>query len=342
MISKLNRIIAACAAALVVVTLATAQEGAKPAGDKILNKLSVTKGQVLWFKSAMNMTQEIDMGGQGFNVVVDVNRYISVTVGEVKPDAVEAELKVGRVWGAAEIPMQGEVTFDSDKPSEDDGGMMGGLSAVTKLAGKRFKVVFDATSRVKSVEAIDKIEGGMMGQNPGEAIKAELESIFGMIPAEGRAVGEKWEAKQSTNLQQVRAAIKGEATLSKADANEFSVAFNAKIDAETLKASMADVPEEQKAMLESMTIEDGNVASNVRISRKDGLVLAADATSKMSMSMDSPAGDGGSMTINMTMSQKMERTEAPKAAESKPAEKKAEEKPAEKPADKPAEKKDGN
>jgi hypothetical protein len=335
----LKRLAAGTAVAALFLTVAPAQEGQKPADDKVAIKLQVEKGKPLYFKSTTNNDTDIEAGGQTMSVKSSVAQELSLMPVAVKEDGeTEFEVKVTRVTGSFEMPMMGDLSFDSNNVDEEDESlaMIGGAKMFTAIVDKKCRLVVSSNGRFSKFEAIDKVDApegpmGQMGTDPVRDLESSLKALFEIMPAAAKAVGETWDDTVANKAMNFKLNVKVKSALEKASADEVAVTSNGKIDQSSFAIDeLTGDAETLKAMIEKMSIDDGSFVRKARLSRKDGLPLSVEITSTGTITTQSEMAEGD-ITMGTSLKATIARTDAP-APTSKPA------KPAEVPASKPAEK----
>jgi hypothetical protein len=300
-------------------------------------RTTAKKSTAVWLVQEDKQAQTIDAAGQEMETTTTLRRTIQLVVQDTDDKGnLVVECQIARIVGEMAMPMgMGDIEFDSlDTPAkdddDDDGGMMGfSPGAMKKMlmkgAGKSFKAkvspygkvveLIDGAKEILASDSEDAMGPGIDKSNLEELV----ESAFGNLPEKAMAVGSKWQHVGKEGKAQMPMESKLELTLAKADDETFEITASGtiekpaeKADAKSDKKDDGDDDEaaEMKEMLKGMTMKNGKVTGNVKISRKDGFVIESTNNTNVDIEMETPMG---SMSMAMKMVRTIKRTTAAEA-----------------------------
>ncbi|MBK8099650.1 MAG: hypothetical protein IPK26_21300 [Planctomycetes bacterium] len=306
------------------------------AQDKIDLAVTSTKNLALWFQETQVMEQVIDFGGQQHEVGSTTHHVLSVAVEDIDSDGrLHLAIKIERIHGAMQVPMMGDVEFDSAKAKEgdedEDGGGMFGMGNMTKAltaaAGHSFKAVVGRDGKVVELTDTEKLlaatkkTGGAMAGPGGDTnestLQRRVESLFGPRPAEPVAVGGKWQHSVTDSDGQFAMAVNSDVTLTKVDGDQVVLESTGtasktekpagKEPATKNEGDQEEGNEMQREMFAAMKIENSKAMSRTTLSRKEGFIVSGNNETSMTMKMPSPMGSG-EMNIDVKFKTTIART----------------------------------
>jgi hypothetical protein len=248
----------------------------------------------------------------GMDQDMDINQLVVVKVESVAPDgSFSMKNKIHRIWGKMTNPMMGDIEFDTDKPAEkaEEGDQMAQVKAMlqqqlTQAAGTTVTMEMSPDGTAKSASGgVDQAADQMVQQMTG----------LGKLPTNPVGVGDTWEAETNqAGMQGMKMKVKLKNTLKAFDADTVTIEQTGAMD-----MAMDDAMDENNpaaAMLKSMKTKNSTLKNTLKISRKDGLTLAADMEMHVEMSMGGDDAGGGGMPGGMEMVMKMKMHQERKAA----------------------------
>lgn len=292
------------------------------AQDKLALKCNAPVGTTAWFTSKSTTSQQVDMGVQQMEMGNAIEIVLGTKVLAANEDgSLSVETTFAVVRGRMELPMMGEVAFDSTSEEEGD-DPMGIGNAMTALAGAKVTATVSAAGKITRLDGLDKVladarkkAGGMMGGqmlagtlNEG-MIQRQIQAVFGNLPKEPTAVGGTWEVDDFTAEQKDSPVTsKVQLTLAKVDADSAEITMAGTLEKKAIKEG--DAPPARGGMpdMKDIKIKNGVLKGSETISRKDGMVLRCSHEMSMDLSMPNPMGGGGDMSIQQVNKMEVERT----------------------------------
>lgn len=151
------------------------------AQEKHLLRLHFKSGTVQHSAMSQEMQMSMDMGGQAMNTGMNMQMFMTVTVGEVKDAVAALEQEVTRLKVKMDNPMM-TVDYDSADPKSKPGM----LREMTKMLGAKVKTRVRDTGKVESTEVVsDGIDE--------EQAEQMTNQMAVMLPQHPVAIGETWE-----------------------------------------------------------------------------------------------------------------------------------------------------
>ncbi|GAB4150131.1 MAG: hypothetical protein Fur0037_18570 [Planctomycetota bacterium] len=315
---------------------ATAQDAATQ-GPKVALKVNPRKNASTWFRSTVLSSQDMDMGGRQMRVKTEVEWVFSATVLDVPAeDQPLIEFEIGAIKGDMDLPMMGEVAFDSR--SDDDGDDV--AAAMKSLVGTKVRAEVASNGKLTMKDDLEKVlgkareeAGGMTGQllmgvlNPA-AVQRTLEGAFGRLPEQEVGVGESWQRTEDAGSPSP-VSNKTKLTLAKLDADNAEIAIDGTVEI----GQLSDAQVEETAggsesaamardMLKNMKIENAKVSGRMIWCRKDCMVK--ESHHEISMDLTVPSPMGGEMQVHQVQKMTVARTtaEAAKPRKAAPPDKK--------------------
>ncbi len=291
-------------------------------------QLQPPKSGKIAFVQLGKQEQNINAGGQEMNVTQEMTHHFTIEVTGVADNGTRTfTVTIERINGKLDIPMAGEIEFDSaakaDGATEEEGedGPMGGMglpsgtkisAGLRELAGKSFTTEVSADGTIVGIAGFDEARkaakqafGGpaaqmMEGAFADRGLQGLVRGAIGHLPKEAVSAGSEWETKNDVGGQlPMEQSLK--ITVAKLDA----------ATAELTYAGESKVKEGARMPMPGAEVEGGKVEGKATISRADGFTIHSKISSGMSIFAENEMV--GEMTIEMKMTSETKRADAAKA-----------------------------
>lgn len=304
-------------------------------------RIHTQKGASVWLVQHAKMDQAIDMGMQQMDMGNTTTYSMQLTVKEVdEKGGLVVEAKLARIAGMMNLPMLGEVEFDSINrkpgaaPAAEEDGFDGGMgmpnmdavgAAMEGLAGSTFVARVSAYGKVESIEGVKKTldaarqKAGPMGaqmlgaQLNEKNIEKLIGSAFGTLPEKAIAVGASWDRNDAGGSARAQVTNKTKLTLAKFGEESFEISIAGTVEKDAGDATDLEGDEDEseeaataKEMMAGMSIKNGKISGTTKVSRNDSFVI--ESTSVMTMDMILPSPMGGEMSIKQKVTTMTKRT----------------------------------
>jgi hypothetical protein len=218
-----------------------------------------------------------------------------------------------------DVPMMGEVAFDSTKPDDPDVNPMIAptLKSMTEKAGKTYPITVSAQGEVTSGDT------KAVGRHP---------VFLFPLPKGPVDVGGAWEAVRERSMGQRKAFARGKCTLARSEGGVAELSFAGNLEEEAAKKDEAkkDAEKKDEAKKEAAAEEGGDDPSKsisapkgtlktaMKLDVATGMAVESTDETDLKITMPNPQ-TGESLDITVKAKSKLERRkpEAPKAGEEK-------------------------
>jgi len=219
------------------------------------------------------------------------------------------EIAVEAVDGKVEMPAMGmETAFDTRKPETLDSlqGNPGAseVLALTRLAGKSFRLGLSRDGKIVAVKAPEGKDGGEAPQ-----VAALLEGVFGGFPSDPVRAGLSWDATGGLASPLGQLAFKGKNTVSSWDEATKTAVLKmegtATASAAPAGAAAADPDDPQAAMAAEMAkqvkVKKGVVTGESTFDVRAGSPSKSKVTMALALEIPNPMGGDEPMEIQVTV-----------------------------------------
>lgn len=324
--------------ALVTIAAIAATLQAQDSAKKIT--IQPTAGTTAHFRATTSSTQTMEAMGQETTNEITADLVVQVD-GIEKDGAVKATVTWLAVRGKLSS-MMGQTEFDTTKPDKSDEGgdeLAGVIEACHALVNKKVALTFAPTGKLQDKKplqqlvdaALEHVEGmtkmsvqGMLSENTLEG----QASVFGTFPSEPVKVGGEWTDKTDIPSRG-GLSMQSEITskLDSADAAAYTVSTRGTLSMAPAKEAAEDDGDEHMSMMRNMMREaklDGSkLEGSYTVSRKDGMLTAANSVTNLNISMPNPMGGDQPFVVKVKQTRKLERVaDAKPSKEAPPAPKK--------------------
>lgn len=311
------------------------EKPAAPSVDRVELVRTFTKGDLRRFKLVETEANDINMGMQGSIMstrssstewsfeVLDVDATGKATL----------EVKVGRVHGAIENPMLGEIKFDSESESEGSGNPMldGMVKMFTVLGGKTFRATLGSEGELSGFQGlqdvIDEANAGMGGMGMGmgmgggggltaAAVTQSLNQALIEVPAGFHMVGDAWDRETAgAAAMGGTSTVKVKAVLKEIGPTEVTIETLGKVEVNPPSDADDDASGDMQAammrnMMKNMKMVDSSVTGTVRVGRNDGLVVSRRSETSFTIELPSPMGGDEKLVVTTKNTSELSRVTA--------------------------------
>lgn len=290
---------------------------------------SPTTGKVAFVQRA-KQAQNIDAGGQQMEANQELTHHYTIEATKVAEDGMRTyTVMIERVHGSIDIPMAGNIQFDSASKAtegggDDEGGDMSAMglpssatmtAGLKEIAGKSFTATVAKDGTIQGTAGFDEARKaaekrlGSAGQFLNSAMSERslqnlVRGAIGHLPTAAVAPGATWETKiEAGSGITMEQSLK--LTLAKVTDDTAEITYG---------GTVAKKEGGARGPMGDATVEDGKISGTAVVSRKDGFTQSLKSTSSMTLLTENEMV--GEMSIEMKLTTEVTRATA--ATETKP------------------------
>ncbi|MHC4945631.1 MAG: DUF6263 family protein [Planctomycetota bacterium] len=280
-------------------------------GEDTLLRLKFSKGDQLTYKFIDKQSSE----QMGMKMTQNRTEYHTYKVLDVEGDLASIEVVITRIIMNAEVPMMGNVSFDSDEEKKSDeseegaseAGEAGQFDFYLALVDKPFKIKMNTQGEVKQVIGFDEIGNEMIriimegaGENPQAQMQAKMmknmfsddamAKLFGQVftafPDASVAAGAEWKEKSVMTVPML-GDIVSELTnkFEGVEDGKAKVSFSGTLELKPREAAEGEEEDPMAAMMKMLKLTDSKINGSLEFDNDKGVVKMRIAKTSYNMSM---------------------------------------------------------
>lgn len=281
MATRFARFCSTVAAVAALASTALAEDGLKWAW---------TKGQTINYKNATDANVDLITPQGPMKQTVAMSMVMNLVVKEVAEDgAATIETKYTSAKIDMEVPMMGKMSYDSASKEQDENNPM---AAIGSALNKTFTMVVEPSGKIRSVKGLADLMGDLGQMGPmfsEEAMKANLEQSFYVLPDKPAAKGDTW----TRTSEQEPLKMENVYTLNSVSGNSAEIAVDVKVSLST-----------DEVMGMKVTLDEGKGKGTITFD--NGVLKRSEGTANFSIKLSSPQGEVTQKAVTKTTVEKVD------------------------------------
>lgn len=281
MTTRFARLCTAVAAVAALASSALADEGLKWVW---------TKGQSINYKNSTDANVDLITPQGPMKQTVSMTMVMNLAVKEVAEDGTATiETKYTSAKIDMEVPMMGKMSYDSSSKENDENNPM---SAIGQALNKSFTMVVEPSGKIRSVKGLADLMGDLGQMGPmfsEEAMKANLEQSFYVLPDKPAAKGDTW----TRTSEQEPLKMENVYTLNSVSGNSAEIGVDVKVSLST-----------DEVMGMKVTLDEGKGKGTITFD--NGVLKRSEGTANFSIKLSSPQGEVTQKAVTKTTVEKVD------------------------------------